>query len=154
MMRVLRALVEPGLTYRFYLEIGGLAVAEFTELEGISAEREVKTYEEGGINDRVLMFPGRMKYANIVLKKGITWSPLLWVWFQEGLYTGKVKRLNLSIILGNPFGMRLKQWDVINAFPIKYRNSDLKAEANEIAIETLELAHEGISLGLLPKSPV
>lgn len=137
---------DPGLLFKFYLEIEGVIVAEFTELGGMNAEREVKTYEEGGINDHVHTLPGRVKYGNLVLKRGVTASHALWNWFKEGLYNGKVKRVNLSVIMGDAQGKRVKQWDVIGAFPVKYSSSELKSSATELSIETLELAHHGFTL--------
>jgi phage tail-like protein len=137
---------DPALIHKFYLEIEGVVVAEFTEMGGFSAERETKQYPEGGINDHVRMLPGRVKYGNVTLKRGLTYSHELWNWFQEGAYDGKVKRVNASIILGDAAGLRVKQWDLTGAFPTKYRSSDLKAGGTELTIETLELAHEGVTL--------
>ena len=137
---------DPGILYKFYLEIQGVIEAEFTEISGLSMEREVKTYEEGGINDFVHQLPGRVKYQHLVLKRGLTYSDNLWKWFKEGLYDGKVKRVNASIVMGDSLNKRVRQWDIVSAFPVKYVNSDLKADSNELTIETLELAHHGLTL--------
>lgn len=145
---------EPGLLYKFYLEIEGVVVAEFTDLSGLSAEREIKQYAEGGVNDYVHLLPGRVKYPNLVLKRGQTYSHDLWEWFQDGIYDGKVARKNLSIILGDASGLRVKQWDVTGAYPVKYTSSDLKTDTNEFSFETMELAHHGITLNPQVKSPM
>lgn len=138
--------LDPGLAYKYYIGIEGVLVAEFMECSGLSAEREIKSYEEGGVNDFVHQLPGRMKYTNIVLKRGLTYSRELWRWFSTGLYDAKVLRVNLSIVLGNAEGLKVKHWDVISAFPVKYTGPDLKSDSAEAAFETIELAHHGLNL--------
>ena len=59
---------DPALSYKFYIEIQGLYVAEFTECGGLEMEREVEPYAEGGVNDFVHQLPGRVKYSDITLK--------------------------------------------------------------------------------------
>lgn len=137
---------EPGLIYKFFLEIDYMFVAEFSEMGGISVTREVKEFQEGGVNDHVHMLPGRIKHGNITLKTGITYNPMLWTWLHKGEYDAKVQRINVSIVLGNTLGKRVRQWDVLGAYPVKYSTSGLNTSQSEIAIETLELAHNGVSL--------
>jgi phage tail-like protein len=141
-------------SYKYYVEIEGLLVAEFTECTGLSVERQVKTYEEGGVNDFVHVLPGRVKYANLVLKRGITYSREMWKWFQFGIYDGLVKRVNMSIILGDASGLKAKHWNVLSAFPVKYTGPDLKADSAEAAIETVEIAHHGLELSLEVMTPM
>ena len=142
----LGARFDPGLAYKYYIEIEGVSVAEFLDCSGIGAEREIKTYAEGGVNDFVHQLPGRMKYSNIVLKRGLTYSRELWRWFSTGLYDAKVLRVNLSIVLGNAEGLTVKHWDVLSAFPVKYTGPNLKSDSTEAAFETVELAHHGLSM--------
>src|SRR5262245_3765861 len=94
--KALAARADPALLYKFYLEIEGVYVAEFLECSGLEVEREIKTYEEGGTNDFVYALPGRIKFKNIQLKRGITYSADLWTWFREGLYDGHVRHVNLT----------------------------------------------------------
>ncbi len=140
--------------FRFYVEIQGILRAEFLECGGLTMEREVKEYEEGGVNDFVHKMPGRMKYSNITLKRGITYDRGLWNWFRVGMYDGNVKRVNMSVILGNAEGRKAKQWDVYEAFPVKWSGADLSTSTLEVAAETLEIAHHGLELSSEEGNPL
>ena len=133
-------------SFRYYVEMQGVVVAGFTECSGLSLEREVVPYKEGGVNDFVHQLPGRVTQSKITLKRGITYSQDLWKWFAVGMYDGKVKRINLSIIIGNAEGKKVQHWDVISAWPVKYEGPQLKSDSNEAAIETIEIAHHGLRL--------
>lgn len=124
-----------------------IIVAEFQECSGLRLERTVEMIEEGGVNDHVHILPGRNKYSNIVLKKGITSSDALWSWYQTGLYDAKVKRVNFSILLLGPTGTTEKRWNVISGFPVKWEGPQFNTDSTQIAIETLEIAHHGLTLG-------
>lgn len=140
----------PALTFKFWVEIENIVVAEFKECSGLRAEREVEQHKEGGVNDYVHILPGRIKYSNISLKYGVTDadnSTKLWQWFQKGLYDGKVERINLSILLRNVAGEVVRRWNLVNAFPVKWEGPQLNTESNQAAIETIEFAHEGLSFG-------
>ena len=136
----------PLLQYQFHLEIAGVSVAQFTEVSGLSMERDVKAVPQGGMNDHVQMLPGPVKYMDITLKRGLTYSYDLWVWFQQGLYDLKVERKSGSIFQMDKSGQRIRQWDVQEAFPKKYSISDLNAGSGTALIETLVLAHNGLTL--------
>ncbi len=136
----------PAQAFRFYVEISGIVTAEFTECSGLDMTREVKEYQEGGTNDFVYKLPGRTSYSNITLRRGITYTRELWDWYMAGLYDGKVKRINFSIILGNGELKKVKQWDVFEAFPVKWSGADLSTETLQVALETIEIAHHGINL--------
>ena len=137
---------DPGYSWRFYVEIQGLIVGKFLECGGISLEREVKEYQEGGVNDFVHKFPGRVKYSDITLKRGISFSRELFEWFRKGIYDGNVSRVNMSIILGNDEGLKVKQWDVCSAFPVKWQGPDMNTTTIQTAVETIVLAHHGIEM--------
>ncbi|MCX6006837.1 MAG: phage tail protein, partial [Chloroflexi bacterium] len=92
--------VYPYITSLFNIEIEGIQEASFKECSGLEAETEVLSFEEGGINDYMHKLPGRTKYPNVVLKKGITDSGWLWDWYQK-VTRGKVERKNLSVVLYN-----------------------------------------------------
>ncbi|HEY3291501.1 MAG TPA: phage tail protein [Anaerolineae bacterium] len=136
----------PAQAFRFYIERSGIVAAEFTECSGLDMTRAVKDYEEGGTNDFVYKLPGRTSYSNITLRRGITYTRELWDWFVVGLYDGKVKRQNFSIILGNGELKKVKQWDVFEAFPVKWSGADLSTETLQVALESIEIAHHGINL--------
>jgi phage tail-like protein len=139
-------LINPTSDVRFAIEIGGEIVAWFTECSGLNAQREITQQPEGGINDFVHQLPGRIKYNNITLKRGVTDEEELWKWFQEGLYDGKVKRQNVSIILFSTDRKKGKRWNLREAYPIKWTGPNLKSDSNSIAVETLELAHHGFEM--------
>jgi len=144
---------EPVPTFKFWVEIKNIVVAEFKECAGLSMEREVERVEEGGVNDYVHVLPGRVKYSNITLKYGIIEGgpsdgdvKKLWNWFVGGLYDGKVTRVDFSILLRDVKGDVVRRWSVSRGFPVKWEGPQLNTEGNQVAIETLEIAHEGLKL--------
>lgn len=143
-----------GQAFRFYLEIAGILSGEFLECTGLSMEREVKEVVEGGVNDFVHKLAGRTKWSNITLRRGISYSRDLWDWYCAGLYSGKVKRVNLSIILGNAELKKVKQWDVYDAFPVRWSGADLSTDTLQVAIESLEIAHHGMLLSSEETNPL
>ena len=138
---------DPFPLFKFWVEIQSIIVAEFQECSGLRLERSLEMIEEGGVNDHVHILPGRNKYSNIILKKGMTSSDNLWQWYQIGLYDAKVKRVNFSILLRDLSGSVAKRWNVISGFPVKWEGPQFSSDSNQIAIETLEIAHHGLSLG-------
>ena len=137
---------DPAPSFKFYVELEGIIVGEFTECSGLTMQRKFEEYREGGVNDYVHKLPGRTEYSNITLKRGITYSQALWDWYLEGLYDGKVRRINLSIILGNSEGKKVKQWDVLDAYPVKWTGPRLNTGSRDVAIEEIEIVHHGLSL--------
>lgn len=137
---------DPVVGYSFGIEIEGLIVGWFTECGGLSIERETEPVREGGTNDFVYYLPKGVEYkARISMKRGIV-DEVLWNWFQEGLYDGKVGRKNVSIILYNGDRSKAKRWNLRQAFPVKWGGPDLRAEGSKIALETLELVHHGMEM--------
>jgi phage tail-like protein len=136
-------------SYLFYVKIDGSIVGVFTDCSGIGAKRLVESFREGGVNDSPHLLPGPLEYNNITLKRGITTSHELWDWFLEGKFDIKARRTNLTIIqsaAGDQGIVAIKVWDVKNAFPVSWKLSDLNTGSSTMAIETIELAHEGLSL--------
>ncbi len=132
--------------FKFWIEINGIVEAEFKECSGLRLERRVEEVEEGGVNDYVHILPGRNRYSNIVLKYGTVLSTSVWDWYQEGLYDGKVTRKDFSILLRGIDGQVVKTWNVVKGFPVKWEGPTLNSEASQAAIETLEIAHHGLTL--------
>lgn len=144
---------DPAPAYKYYVEIDGVFVAEFTECAGLEVQREVKTYEEGGVNNYLHKLPGRLKNdTNIRLKRGITYSRQLWDWFYAGAFDGRVVRQSLSIVLGTVDGFKAQHWNVDRAFPVRYRGPALKADSGEVAVEEIELTHHGLELAAIGAS--
>ena len=136
---------DPVSGFRFGIEIKGIICGWFTECGGLTVERQVIPHSEGGVNDFVHQLPGRIKYTNVTLKRGVA-DDVLWDWFQEGLYDGKVKRLPVSIILYDGQRTKAKRWNLRDAYPVKWVGPDLKAESTQVAIESLEIVHHGLEM--------
>ena len=151
--------VDPVAGFKFSVKLGEKTVAWFTECSGLSMERTVYTHEEGGVNTHVHQLPDRSKYSSITLKRGVAAvefqaddapqtkaDDVLWNWFQEGLYDGKVRRESVSIYLYSTDRKKVKRWDLRRAFPTKWTGPDFKSSDNSVAIETLQLVHEGLTI--------
>lgn len=136
--------------YRFLILWRGQVEAVFAECSGLTAEVEMQEYKEGGQNDYVHKLPGRRKWSNITLKRGMTNSISLWQWFQNTVAgqggVPKFKRKEISIELYDESHTRKMQWTVKDALPIKWEGPALKVEGNTVAVETLVLTHNGFKL--------
>lgn len=119
----------------------------FQEVTGLSSETQVIEYRGG--NSKVystVKMPGIQKFGNITLKKGIfKGDKTLWDKYNL-IKMNTVKRSTILISLLDESNAVAMSWKLLNAFPTKMTVSDMKADANEIAVETMELAHEGLSL--------
>lgn len=124
---------------------GGALLGGFQECTGLETQLEVEEYKEGGLNDRVRKFPTRVMWSNIVLKRGIGFGDDLWNW-HAAYMTGKGKRRDGIIVLENDLHVPLKMWQFTRGLPIKYTGPALNAKTSEVAIESLEIVHEGITL--------
>lgn len=136
---------DPVAGFRFGIELEGLITGWFTECGGLSMERKTEPVREGGTNDYVYYLPGRIEYTKITLKRGIV-DEVLWNWFQQGMYDAKVERRNVSIILYNGDLSKTKRWNLLDAYPVKWTGPDLRAEGNQVAVETLEFVHHGMEM--------
>ena len=136
--------IPPLQSGRFLVEIGSEVVANFQECSGLTVEVEVQEYVEGGNNEFIHKLPGRMKYSNITLKRGISDNPQFASW-RPRIEGGKisVQPKNISIILFDHAGQTVKTWEVSEAYPVKWTGPDMRASSMDVAIETLELAHRG-----------
>jgi phage tail-like protein len=138
------ARVDPYRNFNFLVEIDGITQANFIECSGLEATTEVIETREGGSNTTVYKLPGKTSYSDITFKWGATASRELWLWRQD-VIEGNVARRNGSIVLydlGN--NNEVARWNFVNAWPSKWDGPALNAKGNDIAIETLVLAHEGI----------
>ncbi|AKB18665.1 phage tail protein [Methanosarcina sp. WWM596] len=138
--------IDPLMSFRFLVEIDGIATAHASEVGGLQIETETELYEEGGVNDFVHQLPKRTKYQHITLKRGITDRDELWGWYQK-VISGKFKRKNGAIILMDITGQEKWRWNFQEAYPVKWTGPDLKADSNTVAFEAVELAHNGIKKG-------
>lgn len=136
---------DPITNFNFHVEFSdsNLIIGSFSEVSGLEASTEFEEYEEGGRNNFSHKLPKRTKYPNLVLKKGVTDSNVLYEWHKE-VITGKINTHEISVILLNHERAEIKRWTFEGAFPVKWSQSDLSATGNSIVIETLELAHRGL----------
>jgi phage tail-like protein len=126
----------------FDLTIQGKSIGYFQSVKGLKAEVETMTYNEGGMNEFVHKLPSRVKYPNLVLKRGITSSADLQTWFHK-THAG-AERTTVTITMLNEYGERLRTWQFVNAFPVKWEGPDFDAAQNTLATETIEISHDGI----------
>jgi phage tail-like protein len=136
-----------GSTPRFEIEIDGSVVATFSECSGLGVTVQTEKMEEGGANHTTHKFPGRVDYSNLVLKHGITYTTDLFDWFMQVVRGEKVrKQVSIRLFGYEAGGDGLKEmtsWQYLDAFPVKWTGPTLQATSNNVAVETLELAHEG-----------
>lgn len=137
---------DPYSGYNFWVEWDGIIHAGFRECSGLTATRAAGTYREG--TDKTLtqrQIPGLNSYGNISLKRGITDNQELWKWHKT-LQDGTAERRNVSIILADDQGQEKIRWNLENCWPTTCNAPDFNATSDEVAIETLELVHEGITV--------
>lgn len=135
---------DPYHAFNFLVEIEGILAGGFSECSGLQVETEFLDYREGGVNEYVHRFAGPTKYPPLILKHGLTLIDGLWTWHQEVL-KGEFKRQNGTIYLLDKKHIPVIWWDFKEAFPVKWTGPDLRADSNSIAVESIELAHRGLS---------
>lgn len=129
--------------YRFMVELDGIFSAGFSEVSGLQAETEVEEYWEGGQNAFVHRLPKKTTYPPLVLKRGITDTSLLWDWYLA-VVSGTIVRQTGSIVLLDQSGDEVCRWNFFDAYPVKWVGPELNASQSGVAIETVELVHNGI----------
>jgi len=130
--------------FRYKVEIDGLDAGGFSEVSGFDASIDVMEYREGDMVQTPMKIPGLKKYGNITLKQGLADSIVLYEWIIAGV-NGAVERKTITITLLDAEEAPAASWQVINAWPTKYTAPDFNATSSEVAIETLEIAHEGMT---------
>ena len=138
--------VDPYGNYNFLVEIDGIARAAFQEASGFDSSIDVVEHREGGENTTLRKLPAMTKYSNITLKWGTTDDRELYDWHRQWV-TGDpaAQRKNGSIILLDRAGQEKARWNFVRAWPAKWTGPSFNAEGNDVSIETLELAHEGLA---------
>ncbi len=133
--------------YRFYVIIERIPQAVFTEVSGLQLETVVQDYEEGGNNYFVHRVPGRTKVGNLILKRGMTKTNEFFKWYIDFMTGREKKRQNISLVMYDTSGKELLRWNFFGAYPVKWTGPQFSADGKNIAIETLELAHNGLNVG-------
>jgi len=137
---------DPYLDFNFVVEIDQVASAGFSEAELPEGRIEAIAYREGTDNrSAARLLPGRVEYGPLVLRRGFAGDATLFNWWRS-VAEGSLDRRNVSIVLLDEQRQEVARWNLRRAWPTKYTGPSLNALGNEVAIETLELAHEGIEL--------
>lgn len=140
---------DPPFVGAFVFTVDGMTIGSFTEVAGLSVQIETEDLAEGGQNHYTHKLPGRMKWPNLVLKRGITDSDSLFEWFAscsgEGLAAAgnKVGRRNGAVSLLDSTGKPVRRWNFVDAYPVKWSGPRLAASSRDLAVEELEVCHCG-----------
>ncbi|SRR5258708_2469200 len=117
---------------------------EFQEVKGLGADLEVTSYPEGGVNDHVHLLPVRHTWTRISLRRGVIRDPGLWSWYIAGLTQSLGARRDGAVILLTPGGTMAMSWMFHAGLAAKWVGPELTAMQGSIAVEALEIAHEGL----------
>jgi phage tail-like protein len=135
---------DPFTSLRFWVEVESEVKAAFAIVSGLELEIEVVDYKEGGHNHaNHKRITGGVKYKNLVLKQGVSNDDFFWRWIDE-VRNGRVTRRTVTVILADPDNSRRVSWSFLRAFPVKWVGPLLQADSSEVAIQTIEFAHEGL----------
>ena len=137
---------DPFGAYNFLVEIDGITRAAFRECSGLDSSQTATDYREGGEPLRMRKLPGLNTYSNITLTRGITTDTELWDWRVQA-ESGNIQRKNGSIILLDDTGTEQKRWNFTDAWPIRWSGPSFNATDSSVAVESIELVHEGVTAG-------
>jgi phage tail-like protein len=132
--------------FHFQVEWGGSKIG-FTEVTGLEVSTEVIEYRDGASREyHKINMPGMQKFSNITMKRGTFLGDNDFYNWWNTVALNTIERRNLIISLLNEKHEPVVVWKVKNAWPVKVQSTDLKADGNEVAIETIEVAHEGLTI--------
>jgi phage tail-like protein len=136
----------PLVKFHFQVDWGGTKIG-FTEVSGLDVETEVVEYREGSSPEySKIKMPGMQKFSNITLKRGTFKSDNEYFKWWNTVKLNTIERRDVTISLLNEEHAPVVTWKIKNAWPTKIQSTDLKADGNEVAIESMELAHEGLTI--------
>jgi phage tail-like protein len=145
--------IDPPFAGKFKFTVGSLEIGYFTEVSGLSVQIEVEELAEGGQNAFTHKLLGRMKWPNLVLKRGITHTDALFSWLTEFSGDGltargnKVNPLNGSVSVLDAAGAAVRTWSFYDAKPVRWSGPRLAASSRDLAVEELEVCHCGFGTG-------
>jgi phage tail-like protein len=132
---------------RFKVSLPSGSLGSFREVSGIGVEVETMDYAEGGNNEFVHRLPVRLKFQNVVLKRGVTHQRALLDWFNQTRTQGVTAKWGVvTITLMGPKAETVQTWSFKEAYPVKWVGPTLNASSNAVATETLEIAHAGMTV--------
>jgi phage tail-like protein len=133
---------------KFYFNVtwGGNEIA-FQEVSGLDIQSDEIKYRHGNSKQfSVIKMPGMKKFSNVTMKKGVfKGDNKFWDWLKQ-IEMNTIKRVPVIISLLDQAGAAVMVWTLTNAWPTKISSTDLKSEGNEVAIETIEIVHEGLTI--------
>ncbi len=136
----------PLVKFHFQVEWGGTKIG-FTEVSGLDVETEVVEYRHGASPEySKIKMPGMQKFSNITLKRGTFASDNEYFNWWNSVKLNTIERRDITISLLNEEHEPVVTWKVKNAWPTKVQSTDLKADGNEVAIESMEIVHEGLTI--------
>ena len=131
--------------YTFVVEKEGKQLGTFRKVEGLGIETELVEFREGG-NNTVKFLPGSTKYSPVKLSRTFSGDSALWDWHQEVARDAQAARARVVIIVKNHAARPIARFELTRAWPRKYEGPELHADGNDVPMESLELAHEGLQL--------
>lgn len=132
--------------FHFQVEWGGAKIG-FTEVTGLEVSHEVIEYRDGASREyHKIKMPGMQKFSNVTLKRGTFQGDNDFYNWWNTVALNTIERRDVTVSLLNENHEPVVVWKIKNAWPVKVQSTDLKADGNEVAIETLELAHEGLTI--------
>jgi phage tail-like protein len=136
----------PLVKFHFQVEWGGTKIG-FAEVSGLDVETEIVEYRDGASPEySKIKMPGMQKFSNLTLKRGPFKSDNEYFAWWNTVKLNTIERRNITISLLNEDHEPVVTWKVKNAWPTKIQSTDLKADGNEVAIESMEIAHEGLTI--------
>jgi phage tail-like protein len=139
---------DPYRVSNFNILIDGVKRGAFAEVTGLTAEGDAVDYREGtDLQQNVRKLVGLRKYSNLTFKRGYTQDATLWNWYTN-IMNGQPDRRNVTIVLLNEARTEVMRWHAENAWINKIEGPSLKASGNEVAMESMELVHEGLTFEL------
>jgi phage tail-like protein len=137
--------IDPFRTFNFRVEISNTTTASFRECSGLTTDGDSTDYREGTDTNTVRKLPGLRKYGNVTLKRGYTLNRELWDWYAN-IVNGNPQRRTVSIILMNEAHVDVLRWELAFAWINKIEGPSFSATASEVAVESIEIVHEGLTL--------
>jgi len=133
--------------FYFKVEIGDQKDVPFQEISGLDTETQSIEYRAGNSKEfSTVKMPGIKKTGNVTLKKGVfAKDNKFWDWYNQ-IKLNTIKRVTVTIQLCDEAGSPTMVWTLANAWPTKITGTDMKSDGNEVAVETLEVAHEGLTI--------
>lgn len=135
--------------FQFEVDLGDgkLTKVAFQEVSGMDVESQIIEYRNSNSTEySVVKMPGIKKYGNITMKRGIFVNDYtFWEWHNQ-IKMNTIKRRTILIKLLDESGKVTMQWSLMNAWPTKITSTDLKSDGNEVAVDTLEIAHEKLTI--------